>query len=257
MKKIKILSLGVLTFFLCTIGSARAEDVLQTSDFVGITFWIISLGMLATTIFLFVERGSVATMWKIPVTVAGVITGVAFVHYMYIRGVWIQTSDTPIVYRYIDWFITIPLQTVEFYLILRVIKKIPSIIFWRLLIAALVMLIGEYLGEAGYILPFIGFLIGIMGWVYILFEIFAGDAAKVSERVINKDLKKAFNQMRMIVAIGWSIYPLGYIFGFPMMGIIDDNTLNVIYNLSDFVNRILFVLIIWFVAAKNTPGFRL
>ena len=67
------------------------------------------------------------------------------------RGVWVQTGDSPTVYRYIDWLITVPLQMVEFYLILAAVRKVPSGIFWRLLIGSLVMLIGGYLGEAGYI----------------------------------------------------------------------------------------------------------
>ena len=37
------------------------------------------------------------------------------------------------------------------------------------------MLIGGYLGETGYILAFVGFVIGMAGWIYILFEIFSGE----------------------------------------------------------------------------------
>ena len=31
------------------------------------------------------------------------------------RDVWVMTGDSPTVYRYIDWLITVPLQMVEFY----------------------------------------------------------------------------------------------------------------------------------------------
>ena len=57
--------------------------------------------------------------------------------------------------------------------------------------------------------------------------------------------------MRMIVAIGWAIYPIGYLFGYVIIAI-DANTLNAIYNLADFVNKIAFGLIIWSCAIKNT-----
>ena len=70
--------------------------------------------------------------------------------------------------RYIDWLITVPLQMIEFYLILVAVRKANSGIFWRLLIGSLVMLIGGYLGEAGYINATLGFIIGMAGWVYIL-----------------------------------------------------------------------------------------
>ena len=116
MKKISIIALATLALFGAT-SSANAETViLATDDFVGITFWVVSMGMLATTVFFFAERGTVAQAWRPSVSVAGLVTGVAFVHYMYMRGIWVETGETPTVYRYIDWLITVPLQIIEFYL---------------------------------------------------------------------------------------------------------------------------------------------
>ena len=66
------------------------------------------------------------------------------------REVWVMTGDSPTVYRYIDWLITVPLQMIEFYLILVAVRKANSGIFWRLLIGSLVMLIGGYLGAVSY-----------------------------------------------------------------------------------------------------------
>ena len=63
------------------------------------------------------------------------------------RGVWIETGESPTVYRYIDWLITVPLQIIEFYLILRVCTNVSSGLFWRLLAASLVMLIAGFMGE--------------------------------------------------------------------------------------------------------------
>merc|ERR1711976_739192 len=57
-------------------------------------------------------------------------------------------------------------------------------------------------------------------------------------------VKTSFNLMRMIVTIGWAIYPAGYYFG-VLKGKADDQTLNVIYNLADFVNKIMFVCACW------------
>ena len=171
------------------------------------------------------------------------------------RAVWVETGDTPTVYRYIDWLITVPLQLVEFYLILSAVRKVDSNIFWRILIGSLVMLIGGYLGEAGFINATLGFIIGIAGWIYILYEIFSGEAGKVAAKSGNKSLVTAFGALRMIVTIGWAIYPLGYIFGY-LTGGIDANSLNVIYNLADFVNKIAFGLIIWSCAVANSSGRR-
>ena len=39
-------------------------------------------------------------------------------HYFYMRGVWVETGQSPTVFRYVDWLLTVPLQITEFYLIL-------------------------------------------------------------------------------------------------------------------------------------------
>jgi len=167
------------------------------------------------------------------------------------RGIWVETGETPTVYRYIDWIITVPLQIVEFYLILAAVNKVPGSMFWKLLVASLVMLVFGYLGEAGYISALAGWIIGTAAWVYIIFELFSGSAGKAMKKSGNKAMKTAFTAMRMIVTIGWAIYPLGYLFGY-LLGGVDTNSLNVIYNLADFVNKIAFGLVIWHCAMQNT-----
>ena len=255
MKKLKLFALATVAF-LGFSGAANAETVLLASDdFVGISFWIIAMGMAAATVFFFMERGTVHPGWKTSVTVAGLVTGVAFVHYMYMREVWVMTGDSPTVYRYIDWLITVPLQMIEFYLILAAVRKIPGAIFWRLLIGSLVMLIGGYMGEAGYINAMLGFIIGMAGWVYILYEVFSGEAGKAAAKSGNKALVTAFGAMRMIVTVGWAIYPLGYVFGY-LTGGVDADTLNVVYNLADFINKIAFGLVIWAAAMSSGAGAR-
>ncbi|MDA9604979.1 bacteriorhodopsin-like [Candidatus Pelagibacter sp.] len=250
MKKLKLFALTAVALMGAS-GVANAETVLLASDdFVGISFWLVSMGCLAATAFFFLEAGSVAAGWRTSIIVAGLVTGIAFIHYMYMRDVWIMTGDSPTVYRYIDWLITVPLQMIEFFLILAAVGKANSGIFWRLLIGTVVMLVGGYLGEAGYINSMLGFVIGMAGWIYILFEIFSGEAGKAAAKSGNKALVTAFGAMRMIVTVGWAIYPLGYVFGY-LTGGVDANSLNVIYNLADFLNKIAFGLVIWAAATQS------
>ena len=182
--------------------------------------------------------------------VAGLITFIAAVHYMYMREFWVEMGESPVVYRYIDWVLTVPLQMVEFYLILVAAgAAVSGGSFWRLLVGTLVMVIGGYLGEAGMISVLLGFIIGMIGWAVIIWEIFRGEASQAA--TTKESVTSAFNAMRLIVLVGWAIYPLGYVFGL-MMGSVDADTLNWIYNLADFINKILFGLIIWNAAAKDS-----
>ena len=249
MKKLKLFALAAVALMGLS-GAANAYAMLAQDDFVGISFWVISMGMLAATAFFFMETGNVAAGWRTSVIVAGLVTGIAFIHYMYMREVWVSTGDSPTVYRYIDWLITVPLQMVEFYLILSAVGKANSGMFWRLLIGSVVMLVGGYLGEAGYINATLGFIVGMAGWVYILYEIFSGEAGKAAAKSGNKALVTAFGAMRMIVTVGWAIYPLGYVFGY-LTGGVDANSLNVIYNIADLLNKTAFGLIIWAAAMQS------
>ena len=250
MNKLKIFGLAFV-IVVSLSRTANAETILLASDdFVGITYWVISMGMLAATAFFFIERSSVFPAWRVSVTVSGLITGIAFIHYMYMRDIWVQNGDVPTLYRYIEWLITMPLQMIVFYLILGAVRKVSSGIFWRLLIGSLVMVIGGYLGEAEIWPKMLGFVIWIAGWIYVLYEIFSGEAGRSAAKSGNKSFATAFSALRMIVTIGWAVYPLGYVFG-TVTGGVDANSLNVIYNLIDFINKIAFGLIIWAAAVSS------
>ena len=115
------------------------------------------------------------------------------------------------------------------------------------------MLAFGYVGETQQVNPWMGFAVGMAGWAYILFEIFAGEAGKLAGETdaLSPYVKQAFDTMRFIVTVGWSIYPLGYFFGYLMNGVADA-PLNLIYNLADFVNKIAFCLAIWYAARSET-----
>ena len=227
------------------------SGALDPSDFVGMSFWIISAAMVAATFFFWVERDRAVGKWKTSLTVAAMVTGIAAIHYFYMRGVWIDTGTSPTVFRYVDWLLTVPLQIVEFYLILAAIAVVAVSVFWRLLVASIVMLVGGYLGEVGTIGYWAGFIIGMAGWIYIIYEVFAGEASQISASKGTAASKKAFNALRLIVTVGWAIYPIGYVLGAGGDGAAN---LNLVYNLADFVNKIAFGVVIWAAATSGSKA---
>jgi bacteriorhodopsin len=224
---------------------------LATNDFVGMSFWLATAIMLAATVFFFVERDRAVGKWKTSLSVAGLVCGVAFWHYLYMRSMWIDTNSSPTVYRYIDWLITVPLQIIEFYLILAAVTSVRIQLFWKLLVASLVMLLGGYAGEAGYLSANLGFIIGMAGWLYIIYEIFAGEASKVNAASGSPASQKAFKTIRAIVTFGWAIYPLGFVLAYFGSATPDNETLNIVYNLADLVNKAAFGLAIWVAATSE------
>ena len=223
---------------------------LQANDLVGVTFWIISIAMVAATAFFIIERSRVSPKWQTSLSVISLVTLIAAVHYFYMREVWVDTGASPTVFRYIDWLLTVPLQMIEFYLILAAVTAVSAGVFYRLLVGTLVMLVAGYAGEAGIINAALGFVIGMAGWIYILYEIFSGEAGQVS-KTVSASVASAFAACRMVVLVGWAIYPLGYLFGY-LMGGVDAASLNLIYNLADFVNKIAFGVFIWSAAVQDS-----
>jgi bacteriorhodopsin len=233
-----------------------AKAFLDEHDYTAVSFWIISIAMIAATVFFFAEAGTVKSHWKTSLHVGGLVTLVAGVHYMYMREYWVAVGRSPIVYRYIDWSITVPLQMIEFNLILKAAKApISPAGFWKLLVGTVCMLAFGYAGETKAMNPWIGFALGLAGWAFILFEIFAGESAAASSATnVSEAVKQSFNNMRVIVSLGWAIYPAGY-----FLGQINDSAgaaqaLNVTYNIADFVNKIAFVLACWSCAKTDSES---
>jgi bacteriorhodopsin len=224
---------------------------LATDDVVGISFWIATAVMAAGALFFWMERSTVKASWQTSLTVAALVCFVAFWHYMYMRDVWVATGESPTVYRYIDWLVTVPMQIVEFYLILAACTAVSLGVFWKLLAGSLVMLLGGYLGETGAVSEMVGFVVGMAGWVFIIYYIFVGEAAQIKDSAGNENLVMAFDGIKWIVTIGWAIYPIGYFLGY-LGGGVDSGSLNTIYNLADLVNKFLFGLVIWHAAMRDS-----
>jgi len=209
------------------------------------------MALVAATAFFFVERDRVAGKWKTSLTVSGLVTLIAAVHYFYMRDVWVATGTSPTVFRYIDWLLTVPLLMIEFYLILSAVAKVPAGVFWRLLVGTVAMLGFGYAGEAGLMDAKVAFIPSMAAWFYIIWEIFKGEASQINAGLANQHVQKAYKTMTLLVTVGWSIYPLGYFFGY-FGGGADAVTLNVVYNVADFWNKIAFGVVIWAAAVADS-----
>merc|ERR1711976_227014 len=106
-------------------------------------------------------------------------------------------------YRYVDWSITIPLQMIEFNLILKAAgKPVSGGMFWRLLVGTVIMLMFGYLGET-FLLPSL--------WVCSAGSSFS---TRSSQAKLVAPLLAAARPSRLPSGGSWSIYPLGYLFGY-------------------------------------------
>ena len=158
--------------------------------------------------------------------------------------------------RYIDWLITVPLQVSEFYLILAAIGAASAVLFWKLFGASIVMLVAGFLSESsidaveGMETPL--FAIGVLAWLYIIYELWAGEA-KEKVAAASEGTQFAFKAMAVILTIGWAIYPLGWIMG-QSAGDTGIDRLNILYNIADVVNKTAFGMMVWYAATMDTKA---
>ena len=68
-------------------------DVLKipVDDPVAFTFFTGYMAMAAASVFFLFERGTVADKWKTSLLISGMITGIASVHYYYMRDYYLST----------------------------------------------------------------------------------------------------------------------------------------------------------------------
>merc|ERR1719194_329436 len=99
----------------------------------------------------------------------------------------------------------------------------------------------------------------MLSWLYILYEVFAGSAADCASRMTSNASKSAFSTLRLIVSIGWCIYPIGFAIAYLCFfdqpaGVLSGKAmaaLNITYNLADLINKGAFGLCVWSAAVGD------
>ncbi len=229
---------------------------ISNNNYVAFTFFVGTMAMMAASVFFFFELNNVPQRWRTSVLVSGLITFIAAVHYYYMRGYNLETGESPVFFRYVDWILTVPLMCVEFYLITK--KAGAKLgLLWQLIFASVLMLLTGYIGEAIYgnqTQSWIWGLISGMAYFYIVYLVWFGEVAKLAGDA-GPTVTKAVKTLGWFVLVGWAIYPIGYIagtagglFGFRVF---EGLSLDVVYNIGDAINKIGFGLVIYTLAQSD------
>lgn len=225
---------------------------MDPTDYVGFTFFVGCMAMMAASAFFFLSLNQFDKKWRTSVLVSGLITFIAAVHYFYMRDYWAATGDSPTFFRYVDWILTVPLMCVEFYLILKVAGAKQSLM-WKMIGLSVVMLITGYFGEAVF-QDSAALWGGISGVAYfiIVYEIWFGGAKKLALNA-GGEVLRAHKILCWFVLVGWAIYPLGYMMGTDgwYNSMIPAGNIDVAYNIADAINKIGFGLVIYTLAMKK------
>jgi len=229
---------------------------IANNNYVAFTFFVGCMAMMAASVFFFFELNNVPQKWRTSVLVSGLITFIAAVHYYYMRGYNLETGESPVFFRYVDWILTVPLMCVEFYLITKKAGAKAGLL-WQLIFASVVMLVTGYIGEAIYgneTQSWIWGLISGLAYFYIVYLVWFGDVAKLSVNA-GPAVAKAVRTLGWFVLVGWAIYPIGYIAGTAggLFGVrvFESLSMDIVYNIGDAINKIGFGLVIYALAQSD------
>ncbi len=229
---------------------------LKTNDPIAFTFFTGYMAMLAASVFFFAERGAVEGKWKLSLLVSALITGIAAVHYYYMRDYYLATGKTPTALRYIDWTLTVPLMCVEFYLLTKAAGAKISLL-WKLIVASVFMLVTGYIGEAfsngSGSQSIIWGVLSTLGYIYILYTAWAGEVAQLAKASGDPAVIKGIRALAWFVLAGWAIYPIGYMCmpGNLLSSIMQPSAVDLFYNIADAINKIGFGLVVYGIAVSG------
>ena len=212
------------------------------------------MAMGAASVFFLLSLDAGGGKWRNSMLVSALITGIAAVHYLYMRDAYAAMGDEGVTaFRYVDWILTVPLMCVEFYLILQKAGAQKSLL-WNMIFLSTVMLVTGYVGEAG--LGNAAVWGGVSGAAYfaICYILWFGSAGELANKAGGAVLE-AFTALKWFVLVGWAIYPIGYMAGTEgwYSGIFGglDGSMQLIYNIGDAINKIGFGLVIYNLAVAK------
>lgn len=221
----------------------------HSSDVVSTSFAAAVIATFATAALTLLGLTWVSERWRIPLALSGVATLASTFSYIDAGQIWLSTQTMTAAYRYVGWFTVQPLQVASLFFFARIAGPVPVGVFWRSTVAAVLMVLSRYLGDATIFNATLGVLLSMAFWLYILGEQYFGSMSGVV-RKSSGTMRLGYFWIRLIFTIGWAIYPILY-FVDVVIGAGQARGVIVLYTLADLVNLIAVSLIVLAVAGQE------
>jgi len=249
------------------------SDVLSNVQFSAV-YNMLSLGiasMLFTSIFLWIARDRVLPKYRLAVMVSATVTSIAAYHYFRMfdsfneayAGMHDETSGVPaavqafahynVGYRYVDWFLTVPLLLVELVAVLGLAKAVQSSLLKRLVPAAAAMIVLGYPGDTkqdlfGLSNSMWG-LLSTLPFLYIMYVLWVELSKSLSAQ--SEKVRSMFLALRLLLIATWGVYPITFITAMNSTGAPTASEVvsrEIGYSIADILAKCLFGLMIFAIA---------
>ena len=176
--------------------------------------------MLASFIFFVLSRDQVAPQYRGALVMAALVVAIAGYHYFRIFNSWNAAftlsnnayvgSGTPFndAYRYVDWFLTVPLLIAELIAVMGVASAKRGGLTARLVIAAAAMIALGYPGEIATttLERAIWGTLSTIPFLYIVYELFVGLSPVIQAET--GQAKLLLRNIRFLLIGTWGFYPI-------------------------------------------------
>jgi len=224
--------------------------------------------LAAATLFFWFGRSQVAPQYRAALTVTGLVTFIAAYHYFRIFESWTeayQVSEGVLVttgaafneaYRYVDWFLTVPLLLVELILVMGLSRQETFSRSIRLGGLAALMIALGYPGEVAETVQARWFwgIASMIPFLWIVWELFAGLSKSIANQP--EDARGLVNTARWVVVLSWSFYPVVYFAGaIGLDGGLATTIVEVGYTIADIVAKAVFGVLIYLIAVRKSQDY--
>jgi bacteriorhodopsin len=226
--------------------------------------------MLSTFVYFALARREISLKYRGAVTAGAMVVLIAGYHYFRIFNNWeaayhinasggYSPSGLPFngAYRYIDWMLTVPLLVVELILVLDLPRKRSGALIFQLAVAAFLMIVLGYIGEADRESTSVFSARGLWGtlstipFVYILVVLL---------KELRESMSRASEQVRILLRntalltlFAWGFYPIAYMAPFfHLAPATTETSLQVGYSVADIIAKCVYGLLIHAIAQHRT-----
>jgi bacteriorhodopsin len=232
-----------------------------------IVYNMLSLGiasMLFTSIFLWFARERVLPKYRMAVMVSATVTSIAAYHYVRMFDSFNEAYKVGgdliagfegynVGYRYVDWFLTVPLLLVELVAVMGLARAVQSSLLKRLVPAAAAMILLGYPGDMhtqlfGLSNSMWG-LLSTIPFLYIMYVLFVEISKSLAAQ--SPKVQGLLKTARTLLVATWGVYPITFIIAMNNTGapsFSDVVAREVGYSIADILAKCAFGLLIFVVA---------
>ncbi len=221
--------------------------------------------MGAASVFFFLSRSQVAPPYRTALTITGLVTLIAFYHYLRIFNSWegayalVDGAMKPTgarfndAYRYVDWLLTVPLLLIELILVMRLSRAETVAKATKLgLLAALMVILGypgEISSDSG--TRWLWWGLAMIPFVIIVYDLFVGLRNSIASQP--EGARGLISAARWLTVVSWLFYPV--VFVFPMIGLSGGTATTAVqigYTVADVVAKAVFGVLIFMIAVRKS-----